>query len=93
MAVARDVRERDGVDGCEIGIGTQANLQVLTDLGPTSATRTPGDVVIAVDAQDGAGEEALDAAERGIASAEDDEPARSAPEPDRSPRSPTRTWR
>ena len=73
MAVARDVRELPGVDGCEIGIGTPANLEVLGRLGAAVDNATPADVVIAVNARDGAGEEALDQAERAIAAAPDGE--------------------
>jgi FdrA protein len=69
MAVARDVRELDGVDGCEIGIGTPANLEVLSRLG-ADVDATPADVVIAVDARDGEVDSALEAAERAIATAE-----------------------
>lgn len=82
MAVARDVRELPGVDGCEIGIGTPANLKVLDRLGASVDDASPADVVIAVDARDGAGEDALDEAERAIAAAPDDEgsaPDRAAP--------------
>ena len=70
MAVARDVRELPGVAGCEIGIGTPANLEVLVRLGASVDDATPADVVIAVDADDGSAESALDEAERGIAAAE-----------------------
>jgi FdrA protein len=67
MGAARDVRGLEGVDACEIGIGTAANLEALAALGAT-ATATPADIVIAVRADDdGAAGAALEAAERGLA--------------------------
>src|SRR5436190_21542524 len=68
MGVARDVRAMAGVAGCEIGMGTPANLEALAALG-ARAEWGPDDLVIAVQAADGAGEDALAAAERALASA------------------------
>jgi FdrA protein len=68
MAVARDVRGRDGVDACEIAIGTPANVEALTALG-ARADAQASDVMIAVQAGDGAAGAALDAAERALTSA------------------------
>jgi FdrA protein len=65
MAVAREVRGRDGVHGCEIGMGTLANLAALADLG-VRAEAGPGDLVIAVHAEADAGEAALAAAEAAL---------------------------
>jgi len=63
MSIARAVRERDGVTRCELGMGTPANLEVLAGYG-APAQATPGDLVIAVDAHDGAAAEALAWAEQ-----------------------------
>jgi FdrA protein len=65
MTVARDVRALDGVGGCEIGMGTAANLEALQRLG-ADADSSPADLVIAVEAADGAAGEALAAAERAL---------------------------
>ena len=51
MGIARAIRERDGVRGCEVAMGTAANLESLAALG-VSAEAGPADVVIAVDADD-----------------------------------------
>jgi FdrA protein len=67
MSIARAVRERDGVARCELGMGTAANLAVLAGFG-ARAEATPGDLVIAVDAQDGAAAEALAWAEHELSS-------------------------
>ncbi len=53
MSIARAVRERDGVTRCELGMGTPANLDVLAGYG-ADAQATPGDLVIAVEAQEDA---------------------------------------
>ena len=58
MSIARAVRERDGVTRCELGMGTPANLEVLAAYG-ADAQATPGDLVIAVEAQDAYATEAL----------------------------------
>jgi FdrA protein len=58
MSIARAVRERDGVRRCELGMGTPANLEVLAAYG-ADAQATPGDLVIAVEAQDAYATEAL----------------------------------
>jgi FdrA protein len=62
MSIARALRERAGIAGCELGMGTPANLETLARLG-ARAEAEPADLVIAVDAEDGA-EGALDEAER-----------------------------
>lgn len=70
MGLARDVRERVGVEGCEVAMGTPANLEALAALG-VRAEAAPGDLVIAVRASDGAlSERALDAVERGLVARE-----------------------
>lgn len=51
MAIARSLRERDGVSGCELAMGTTANLEALARLG-VDADAGPTDVVIAVDGPD-----------------------------------------
>jgi FdrA protein len=51
MAIARDLRGRDGVRGCELAMGTPANLAVLRGLG-VDVTASGSDLVIAVDAPD-----------------------------------------
>jgi FdrA protein len=64
MGVAREMRSHAGVEACEVAMGTPANLDALAALG-VRADATPGDVVIAVSASDGAlSEQALDVAER-----------------------------
>ena len=66
MGVAGDVRALDGVERCELAMGTPANLEALAALG-AEAKASPGDVVIAVQVGDEhAAAEALDAAERGL---------------------------
>ncbi|MBV8218437.1 MAG: hypothetical protein JO325_08225 [Solirubrobacterales bacterium] len=67
MSIARAVRERDGVMRCELGMGTPANLGVLAGYG-AHAEATPGDLVIAVDAHDGAAADALAWAEQELSS-------------------------
>jgi FdrA protein len=67
MGIARALRERDGISRCEIGMGTPANLAVLAEMG-ADAQATPGDVVIAVDGDDGAAQEAFAEAERMLSS-------------------------
>lgn len=70
MGVARTLRERDGVDACEVVMGTAANLDALRALGADAPGARPVDVVIAVRCDDdggAAGEQALDAVERELA--------------------------
>jgi len=50
MGIARGLRGRDGVDGCEIGIGTAANLEALEARGVEVSGAGPSDLVVAVDA-------------------------------------------
>jgi FdrA protein len=83
MSVARDVRAMDGVNGCEIGMGTPANLEALAARG-AHAESGPADLVIAVEAPDGRAEEALRAAERALASPALAGPAAAGPAPPRS---------
>jgi FdrA protein len=78
MQVAQAVRAHDGVRGCELVMGTAANLETLRSRG-VEAAATPADVVIAVE---GPGD-ALDLAERELAAA----PAASAPAAAAAPRS------
>ncbi|HMJ37304.1 MAG TPA: hypothetical protein VK501_25595 [Baekduia sp.] len=64
MVVAREVRDMPGVRGCEVAMGTAANLEALAVRGVEAPAAGPGDVVVAVSAPDGAGEDALRVAER-----------------------------
>jgi FdrA protein len=64
MQVAQAVRSSDGVRGCELVIGTAANLEALRVRG-IDCEATPADVVIAVDGPNGA----LDVAERELVAA------------------------
>jgi FdrA protein len=66
MGIARTLRGRDGVASCEVAMGTPANLAALADLG-ARADATPGDIVIAVDGDEGPAGEALAEAERMLA--------------------------
>jgi FdrA protein len=67
MGIARRLRAEDGIAGCEIGMGTPANVEHLAGLG-AQADAGPGDLVIAVRVEDeSAAEAALDAAEREVA--------------------------
>ena len=83
MSVARDVRAMDGVDACEIGMGTPANLETLAALG-AQADSGPADLVIAVQVADGVGEDAVAAAERALASTSANGTAAAGPAPPRS---------
>jgi FdrA protein len=65
MAVARVLRDRDGIRACELAMGTPANLEALERLG-AAADAAPGDLVIAVDADGAAADEALADAERAL---------------------------
>jgi FdrA protein len=65
MAVARVLRGREGVRACELAMGTPANLEALAQLG-VAASASPGDLVIAVDAEGQAADEALADAERAL---------------------------
>ena len=65
MAVARVLRGRDGIRGCELVMGTPANLEALAALG-VAADAGPGDLVIAVDADEAAAVAALADAERAL---------------------------
>jgi FdrA protein len=65
MAVARELRERDGVSRAEVLMGTPANLSILGALGVTTEAG-PEDLVMAVEAEDGFADEALAEAERAL---------------------------
>ena len=67
MGIAGQLRGRDGVERCEVFMGTPANLAALRDLGG-AADAGPGDVVIAATGS-GAGE-ALGEAERLLGAAD-----------------------
>jgi FdrA protein len=62
MQVAQTLRSQDGVQACEVLMGTPANLEALSALG-AAAEAAPTDIVIAVDGPAAA----LDAAERELA--------------------------
>jgi FdrA protein len=66
MGIARALRERDGVTACEVAMGTPANLEALAALG-ASAQAGPGDVVVAVDGEDGLGDAVLAEVQRLLA--------------------------
>jgi len=63
MGIARALRDRDGVAACEVVMGTPANLSALAALG-ASADARPGDLVVAVDGEVGAGDAVLAEVER-----------------------------
>jgi len=67
MAISRTIRERGDVTRCELGMGTPANLELLSGLG-AAAHAKPNDLVIPIEAQDGAAAQALALAERELAS-------------------------
>jgi FdrA protein len=51
MGIARMLRERDGIGGCEVAMGTAANIEALSVLG-VRAQAGPADVIIAVETDD-----------------------------------------
>lgn len=63
MSVAEKIAQMQGVNGAESGMGTPANIQLLTELGYNVPERTSkNDLMIAIDAQDeAAGERAYQA--------------------------------
>jgi FdrA protein len=63
MGIARTLRGRDGVAACEVVMGTPANLSALAALGARADAR-PGDLVVAVDGEDGVGDAVLAEVER-----------------------------
>jgi FdrA protein len=69
MGIARALRERDGVSACEVVMGTPANLRALAALG-ADAQAGAGDVVVAVDGDDAAGDAALEELMRLLAGGE-----------------------
>ena len=69
MGIARGLRSRDGVDGCEMGMGTAANLEALEARGVEVSGAGPSDLIVAVDAgSGGVARETLDAAEQELSS-------------------------
>ena len=50
MGIARSLRDRDGVDGCEMGMGTAANLEALAARGVEVSDAGPSDLIVAIDA-------------------------------------------
>ena len=58
MGIARALRDHEGVSACEVVMGTPANLSALAALG-ASAEAGPGDVVVAVEGEDGLGDAVL----------------------------------
>ncbi len=66
MGIARTLRGHDGVAACEVVMGTPANLHALAALGAHAEAR-PGDLVVAVDGQDGVGDAVLAEVERLLA--------------------------
>ena len=69
MGIARGLRGRDGVEGCEMGMGTAANLEALEARGVEVSGAGPSDLIVAVnaDAEDVA-QETLEAAEEELSS-------------------------
>jgi succinyl-CoA synthetase alpha subunit len=62
MLINRDVKEVEGVRDAVVSMGTQVNLELLSDMGLTNEevdAATPNDLIIAVDAEN---EEAADSA-------------------------------
>ncbi|HEY7619823.1 MAG TPA: hypothetical protein VH834_08625, partial [Solirubrobacteraceae bacterium] len=66
MGIARKLRGHDGVAACEVVMGTPANLSALAALGARAEAR-PGDLVVAVDGEDGVGDAVLAEVERLLA--------------------------
>jgi FdrA protein len=63
MGIARALRGREGVIACEVAMGTPANLAALEALG-AKVQAGPGDVVVAVDGEDGLGDAVLGEVQR-----------------------------
>jgi FdrA protein len=68
MSIARAMRDREGVSRCELAMGTPANLEALAGYG-ARVQATPADLVIAVEAHNGAAADALAQAELELSSA------------------------
>jgi FdrA protein len=66
MGIAQRLRGRDGVAACEVVMGTPANLSALAALGVRAEAR-PGDIVVAVDGEDGLDNAVLAEVERLLA--------------------------
>ena len=58
MGIARALRDHDGVSACEVVMGTPANLERARGAGGQRQAG-PGDVVVAVDGEDGLGDTVL----------------------------------
>ncbi len=85
MGIARGLRGRDGVDGCEMGMGTAANLEALAARG-VQAQAGPSDLVVAVDADSAQTAAAtLAAAEQELSSGGGDASGRGGAKTDREP--------
>jgi FdrA protein len=50
MGIARGLRALDGVSGCEMGMGTAANLEALAARGVEVSNAGPSDLIVAVNA-------------------------------------------
>jgi FdrA protein len=69
MGIARGLRGRDGVAGCEMGMGTAANLEALEARGVQVSGAGPSDLIVAVDADgEDVAQETLKAAEQELSS-------------------------
>src|SRR5262249_6453074 len=82
MGIARALRGHEGVTACEVAMGTPANLAALEALG-AKAQAGPGDVVVAVEGEDGLGDALLAEVQRLLAggggAARDEGPAPARP--------------
>jgi FdrA protein len=68
MGIARALRGRDGVEGCEMGMGTAANLEALAARG-VEAQAGPSDLIVAVQTDsDDAARETIEQAEAELSS-------------------------
>jgi FdrA protein len=68
MGIARALRGRDGVEGCEMGMGTAANLEALAARG-VEAQPGPSDLIVAVQTDsDDAARETIEQAEAELSS-------------------------
>lgn len=69
MGIARGLRALDGVEGCEMGMGTAANLEALQARGVEVSGAGPSDLIVAVNAgSDDVAQETLAAAESELSS-------------------------
>ena len=68
MGIARALRGRDGVEGCEMGMGTAANLEALAARG-VEAQAGPSDLIVAVQTDsDDVAQETIEQAEAELSS-------------------------